>query len=73
MLEDFGYSTLVADEAVFCKFEGDEYSIIAAAVDDLTLITNNMTRMRAIKDQLISRFEMSDLGEINWILGFEVK
>jgi hypothetical protein len=58
---------------VFIKGEGNESSIVAAAVDDLTIVANTMGEINEIKDHLRSNFEMTDLGEVSWLLGLDIQ
>lgn len=67
-----GYSICQADEAVFYKFSKNKYTIVAAATDDFTIIANSNEAIALIKKQLKEHFEMTDLGEIKWLLGISV-
>jgi hypothetical protein len=70
---DLGYSVSIADEAVFYKFDGDKYTIVAAATDDFTVIADSSkSANHLIQKQLTERFEISDLGTINWLLGVNI-
>ena len=67
---DLGYSVSVADEAVFYKLDDNTYTIVAAATDDFTVIADSTESANLlIQKQLTERFEISDLGPINWLLG----
>jgi hypothetical protein len=67
-----GFTICSADEAVFYKYSGDHYTIVASAVDDFTIIADTLDAAELIKKQLNDHFELVDLGEINWLLGFTV-
>ena len=68
-----GYSVSVADEAVFYKLEKDKFTFVAAATDDFTIIADSSnTANSLIHTQLAKRFEISDLGPINWLLGVSI-
>jgi Reverse transcriptase (RNA-dependent DNA polymerase) len=70
---DLGYSVSVADKAVFYKIDGDKYMIIAAAMDDFTVIMDSINATNnLIQKQLPKCFEISDLGPINWLLGVSI-
>jgi len=43
------------------------------AVDDLTLASNSLPLISCCKLDLQSEFEISDMGEIHWLLGVEIK
>jgi hypothetical protein len=67
---ELGYSISAADEAVFFKIEGKKYTIVAAATDDFSIFADSSdTANFLIQKQLRERFEISDLGPINWLLG----
>jgi hypothetical protein len=42
-------------------------------VDDMLLIGNNMDIIKEVNKKLSSKFEMKDLGAVNFILGMEIK
>ena len=70
---DKGYSISTADEAVFFKLEDNKFTIVAAATDDFTVIADSTnTANFLIQKQLTERFEISDLGPINWLLGVSI-
>ena len=51
----------------------DEKAMIVAHVDDLTLVTSSLVLMQRVKGEISRAFQIRDMGEINWILGFSVK
>jgi hypothetical protein len=61
------------DQAAFYWREGEDTITIVVHVDDLTIVTLNEKLMGKVKSTLKGRFKISDMGEIHWILGFEVK
>jgi hypothetical protein len=68
-----GYTVSVADEAVFYLYHGDKFTIVAAATDDFTVIADSTgSANHLIQKQLPERFEISDLGPINWLLGVSI-
>ena len=70
---EHGYSISAADEAVFYKIEKKVFTIVAAATDDFTIIADSPdTANFLIHSELAKRFEVSDLGPINWLLGVSI-
>jgi hypothetical protein len=70
---EHGYSVSAADEAVFYKILDDFFAIVAAATDDFTIIADSpKTTNHLIHKELAGRFEVSDLGPINWLLGVSI-
>ena len=71
-LTELGYTVSIADEAVFYKLEEDKFMIVAAATDDFTLIADSDESIELLKQQLRKRWEITDLGAINWLLGVKI-
>jgi len=47
--------------------------IMVIPVDDLTLASNSPSLLSSCKSDLQSEFEISDMGEIHWLLGVKIK
>ena len=67
------YVVCSADEAVFFLIEDSQYTIVAAATDDFTIIASSTERTERVKKQLNKHFEIVDLGQINWLLGIHIQ
>ena len=68
-----GFTVSAVDEAVFYKIDGSNFTIVAAATDDFTVIADSLdTANNLIQKKLTERFEISDLGPINWLLGVSI-
>lgn len=67
-LQDMDFKPLDADASVFHK----KGVIIAIYVDDLLITGRNRKEIDAIKQALSTRFQMSDLGPVNFYLGMTV-
>ena len=52
---------------------GDEHTIVAIATDDIVITSKHLTDIMRFKSDLSGHWDLNDLGEINWYLGFEVK
>jgi Reverse transcriptase (RNA-dependent DNA polymerase) len=61
------------DQAVFYCVEGEKLMVLAVHVDDCSAMASSVELENEIKTELRKVFEISDLGEINWILGIAVK
>ncbi len=60
-----------ADPCVFIRDEKNgERSIITVFVDDLIIASKNY---KEVKEMLMKKFKMRDLGELKWILGMRVE
>ena len=71
-LKNMGYERTEADHAVFIRVKGDILSILALYVDDITMACNNLQVIQEDKETLKKHYQMTDLGEITWILGMHI-
>ena len=46
--------------------------ILASHVDDCTVTGSSRELVKAFKDEIRSRFKITDLGPISWLLGMKV-
>ena len=72
-LMKFGFMQCRVEHCVFYKHVNGGLVIVVVAVDDLTLVASSTKLMQATKLQFKTEFEMSDDGEIHWLLGIEIK
>ncbi|TFY78270.1 hypothetical protein EWM64_g5745 [Hericium alpestre] len=71
---DMGFARSSVDHSVFFRHgPNGEIAIVAVSVDDLAIAANSVDEMSHIKSALKLKFEMTDLGEIHWLLGLEIK
>jgi len=61
------------NQAVFYHIEGESVMELASHVNDCSIVASSMELEEEIKTELRKAFKISDLGEINWILGIAVK
>ena len=73
LLEEAGFQRCESDHAVFIRRKGDTLGIITIHVDDMMIIASSVRLVQEIKRQLKGKVEISDLGEIHWLLSFEVQ
>jgi len=71
-LQSMGFSRCSKECCLYVKRVGDEWIIIVVYVDDLTIMSRDMSMILETKLELSKRFEMKDLGEISYILKMEV-
>jgi hypothetical protein len=46
---------------------------VGCYVDDLVIVSNNLDAVKEFKRLLAARFKITDMGDLQWILGMEVK
>ncbi|CAB3988289.1 Retrovirus-related Pol poly from transposon TNT 1-94 [Paramuricea clavata] len=66
-----GYRKSNADNCIYVK--SINFVILAVYVDDIIPISNDINMLNAEKDLLCKHFEMTDQGEIHFILGMTIK
>ncbi len=71
-LQGMGYRCTTADHAVFTHTAGKLLSIIALYVDDITMVCKDLDTIQQDKAALQKQYQMTDLGEITWILGMHI-
>ena len=71
-LQAMGYCRTTADYAVFTRTTEGPTSIIALYVDDITMVCRDLDSIQQDKAALQKQYQMTDLGEIAWILGMHV-
>ena len=71
-LDTLGFSRIQADHCVFYKNVNGHHIVIAVYVDDNLIISDSPDLIAQTKKDLSSRFDMTDLGEVHWILNMEV-
>src|SRR6266851_3628147 len=68
-----GYTPTEADHAIFVRESPDTFpDIISTYVDDMGLISESLECINQDKEALRRHYEMTDLGEMGWILGIRM-
>jgi hypothetical protein len=71
-LLSIGFTQLESEPSVFVRKIEDTIVVIAVYVNDLQIASNDMQAIEDTKRELHKRFQMTDLGEVNHILGLRV-
>ena len=66
-----GFSQVSGDPCLYVSSEGEKL-IIALYVDDILLAGASSKKLNAVKQTLSKKFEMKDMGELNYFLGMKV-
>jgi hypothetical protein len=70
---DAGYMRSQVDQAVYFCCITEEHTVITVSVDDMAVTLKHMKHIDHFKVQLHERFEISNLGELTWLLGLKVE
>ena len=71
--KDLGFTVCAVDHAVFISRNESGRVVVAASTDDLLIISDSLDRVNETKRGLETHFEMTDLGEVCWLLGVEIR
>jgi hypothetical protein len=72
-LATIGFSHSASEHVLYAWGEGASRLLVGVDVDDLIIIRNDVDQNATFKQQMSSRFKMSDLGLLSLYLGIEVK
>ena len=61
------------DHGVLFSHDSEGTTILCSSTDDFLIAASSTKRMSTFKGNLSQHFEMTDLGELGWILGIRVK
>jgi len=67
------FTQSAVDHVVFFRHEGEFSSVVSISMDDMAIFGNTIESINWVKGEFKKQFEISDLGEIKWLLGLEVK
>ena len=73
ILTSQGLTRCELDHTVFFHHEKNDIIIITVYVNDMLLALSSLKLLTKTKDKLRTFVEVSDLGNIHWLLGFEIK
>lgn len=72
-LMNIGFVRCPYDQAVYTTKMGDDVLIVGVYVDDLLITGTSTCIIKEFKEQMASKFDMSDLGKLSYYLGIEVE
>ena len=73
VLGKINFMRLTADFDVYMMGEGEKRIILCLYVDDLGMLSKFLATLLPVKALLMQNFKMKDLGELKYMLGFEVR
>lgn len=71
-LVSLGFTKCPYEHAVYTKREKEEVVIVGVYVDDLLITGTSLAVIQHFKNQMSTKFDMSDLGKLSHYLGIEV-
>ena len=71
-LAEVGFKRLKSDPCVYTYSEGGAIYILPLYVDDVLLLGKDVLALRRMKQKLVSRFSMTDMGDVSLVLGMGV-
>lgn len=72
-LAKLGIHPLASDHAVYQVVRGDKFAVLAIHIDDSTITGNSLALIEEIQEEIACMFKITKLGNIDWLLGMEVK
>lgn len=68
----FGFTRVSVKHSIYSQTREEGRCLIAVHVDDFCIAADSKSEMASFKEELASEFEITDLGEVKWILGISV-
>ena len=72
LITNLRFKQCTVDQAVFVKHSSKTLIIIIVHVDDCTIAASSLALIVAFRVELSKHIEITDLGELHWLLGIEV-
>jgi hypothetical protein len=73
IFSQLGFQRSAIDHSMFYRLRGEERLLIPVSTDDMVVAGNSRKSVDQFKSELGRYLEITDLGEIRWLLGFEVR
>jgi len=75
VFKSLGFTQCGVDQAIYFKvvITKGELTIVVVHVDDCTIVANTIRLIEELKAGLSKHFKVTDLRELHWMLGIEVK
>ena len=73
-MQELGFKKSQADDCLYIRCEnGNVVLLVLAYVDDMVAAGKDRARIQNFKKDLARHVEITDLGELHYILGIQVK
>jgi len=73
MLTHLGFQQCDDDQAVFFHHQGQAIIIVLIHVNDCTIAATSIVLITDFKVQITRHVKITNLGELHWLLGIEIK
>jgi len=73
IFSELGFERSAIDHSMFYRSRDGERLLIPVSTDDMVVAGNSRKSIDQFKSELGRYLEITDLGEIRWLLGFEVR
>jgi hypothetical protein len=70
---DYEFTRSQVDQAIYFRWNTEEHTVIAVSVYDMAVTSKCLQDIERFKAELHERFDISDLGELTWLLGLKVE
>ena len=71
-LTSIGFCRTYMDSSVYTLYDTGSFLYLAVWVDDIILVGPSLELIMSVKTHLFKSFQMSDLGEISYLLGIDI-
>ena len=72
ILKGLGFERCSKEPSLYRKEENDDILVVVVYVDDLLITESSLELIQDFKEEMTTKFEMSDLGQLTYYLGIEV-
>lgn len=72
-LKELGFNRCSHEPAVYTRKEREDTLVIAVYVDDILVTGSKNSMIENFKNEMSTKFQMSDLGKLSYYLGIEVE
>jgi len=71
-IRSFGFEENIEDNCIYAKFKNGKFIFLVLYIDDILLVSSDMSMLLETKSFLSSNFDMKDLGEASYVLEIEI-
>jgi len=71
-ITSFEFEENIVDRCIYLKVSGSKFIYLILYVDDIFLVTNDLSLLSETKKFLSNNFEMKDMGKAYYVIGIEM-